>query len=127
MPYSKDPEAYPAEFLVLFKRGCETPITIPCDTQAKAFSFRHKLHAYRRALMHAGSPYHAMTMNCECSVEGNNVVVKPAGQAVRNALAAAGVDVEAELADTLIKPEDDEALNELFQRLGGINAGNNPE
>jgi hypothetical protein len=68
-----------------------------------------------------------MTMNCECAVDGATVVVRPASANVRSALSAAGVDIEGELRDVLLQPEEKENLDAVFARLGGINAGNNTE
>lgn len=121
MPYSKDPGAYPPELLELFRRGYEKPLEIKLDTPASATSLRHRLHAYRRALQHSNSPYSSLASSCVVRVEGPKLIIQPSTLEIRQALEAAGVPFNPNLAAEQLSSEmdtADEALERVLRDQG---------
>jgi hypothetical protein len=121
MPYSKDPDSYPPEYLEVFRRGYEGPVKINLPSPGEAISLRHKLHAYRRALVHTSSPFTSLVHSCRVRLDGSSLVVEPATQELRAALASAGVEYDPrKVTDTFAEEEDvaGGALEKLLKEQG---------
>ena len=94
MPYSKDPDSYPPEYLEVFRRGYEAPVRIHLPSPGEATALRHKLHAYRRALIHSSSPFVSLVHSCRVRLDDADLIVEPSTQELRTALASAGVEFD---------------------------------
>lgn len=116
MPYSKDPDSYPPEYLEVFRRGYEGPVRINLASQAEATSLRHKLHAYRRALVHASSPFVTLAHSCRVRLDGASLVVEPSTQELRAALASAGVEYDPKTA-TKAMTQEEEVAGDALERM----------
>ena len=90
MPYSKDPDSYPPEYLEIYRRGYEGPVRIKLASPSDATALRHKLHAYRRALVASASPFVSLVHSCRVRLDGASLVVEPSTLEIRDALASAG-------------------------------------
>jgi hypothetical protein len=126
MPFSKNPDSYPAEYLELFRRGYEGPFTLTLPDRGTATSLRHRLHAYRRALSLSASPFYQLTASCEVKVEDNILTVQPKAHEIRAALAASGVSFDTSSLPESLLAEEQEAEDALERALRAQNYGKAP-
>jgi hypothetical protein len=123
MPFSKNPDSYPAEYLELFRRGYEAPFTLKMEDRAAATSLRHRLHAYRRALSFSSSPFYNLASSCEVKVEDNLLIVQPKAHEIRAALAASGIDFNTTSLPSALADDEKEAEDALTRALRAQNYG----
>ena len=91
MPYSKDPDDYPAEYLATFIAAAKDKIVLNFPTAKEAIHERHRLNAYRRALRDSPHQLPASALQVEIKLNGTTLALQPRGLLFRSVLANSGV------------------------------------
>lgn len=98
------------EFLELIQRAARETISIPCESQAFAVKFRQRLHSARKHLFKlatrpsatpADAALASLAESIETAITNSNgiitLIVRPRDSQFRDALRAAGINVEPSL------------------------------
>lgn len=77
MPYPNDPEKYPAEFSMIFRKALgDEEFALDCSSRSEAINLRHRLHAFRRAMEDAKVPGWSELRKVEIHLVGTRLIAK---------------------------------------------------
>lgn len=127
MPFSRDPDNYPDEYKLIWRKAleCGYDVRFTCESKREAASLRHRLNAYRRAYVESKREGWSRYTEFSISLEGSSLIFRDQSKKLSGVLDQLGLSKE-QIAEEAVE-DYDKQLDAALEGLTEDNASNDQE